>query len=68
MKITDKTAPRAGWHVDGDWWHWRKIKASDPFKHSDFDNSCHCFIENGKLYCRDAEQAEILDGGKIPPN
>jgi len=62
------TEPRAGWNVDGDWWHWRRLKPSDRFTPADFAKSCHAFIQNGRLYCRDAGQAAELDAGRVPSN
>lgn len=57
--------PRDGWEIDEDYWHRRLVRGSDPFKHSDFNTSCHAFIDKGWLYCRDADQAAELDAGRV---
>lgn len=59
------STPRAGWEIDKDHWHRRRVRAADPFKPADFGNSCHAFIEKGWLYCRDAWQAKDLDEGRM---
>lgn len=59
------TTPRDGWSIDEDDWHVRHLRSSDRFKVADFDNSVNAFIQDGKLYCRNANQAAKLDAGRV---
>lgn len=53
------------WSVDGDGWVTRPVRPGDPPRQA-FSHSCHAFIEGGRLYCRNADQAALLDRGIVP--
>lgn len=54
-----------GWDIDSDDWYFRPVRPGDPDRAA-FDRSSDAFIDDGYLYCRDADQARGLDAGVIP--
>lgn len=53
--------PLTGWRRDRDGWLYRPARPADSLIKL---TGCHAFIEAGRLYCRNNEQAQRLDKGK----
>ena len=61
----DGTPPLPGWGVDKDGWHCRKLRDTDLAFNRDGCVSINMFTQGGKVFCRSADQARIIDGGGV---
>lgn len=58
----DRNALANGWSRDPDNWLCRPVRDGDQPPEA-FAGSCHAFIEEGLIFCRNGWQAGVLDFG-----